>query len=409
MPVLSGQIKVIFTEEFRRNINRRSYRIFTLAVPVILLLLLMALPIIRNVAQGVPAQEPQPVGLLDQTGQIAPHLRNIPRLRIFQDRESGVKALLAGDIDSFYVLPEDYFDNGRVEWLTRDQGLLSGSTNNDQVRGWLQSALLADEVPPERAELIMSPARFDRIALGPDGQPDTQELEIGRVLLPIIFGIMLVMGIMLGGSSLLNSVADEKESRVIEVILTSVTPLAVMSGKVLALGASGLVQLVVWVGSVAILGPLIFQQLPDVGALKVHPVLLLTVLGFFLGGYFVFAVIMAGIGAATTSTKEASQYSAIVTLPSFIPIWALQFIIQSPDGIFARVLSFIPITAPVTMMVRLAVSDVPPWEIVLSLAVLVLSGVGLLWVSARVFRAGLLLYGQRMSLRSLWLAVSQSA
>jgi ABC-2 type transport system permease protein len=195
----------------------------------------------------------------------------------------------------------------------------------------------------------MSPARFERIELDPDGTPDAREIEFGRTVLPIVFGIMLIMGIVVGGSNLLNSVGEEKESRVIEVILTSATPLAVMAGKVLALGTTGLLQLAVWIGSVVVLGPLVFQQLPDAGALQVPLGLLVSVLGFFLAGYFVFAVIMAGIGAATTSTKEASQFSTLVTLPSFVPIWALQFIIVEPDGAFARVLSFIPITAPVTM------------------------------------------------------------
>jgi ABC-2 type transport system permease protein len=349
VPGLPGQIKVIFTEEFQRNINRRSYRIMTLAVPVIMLLLLIAVPVIRGVIQGRPDQEPQPIGLLDGTGQISPHLQDEPRLQLFPEREAGVEALLAGDIQDFFIVPEDYLGTGRVEWLSTDQGLPGSNLNNEQVRSWLQSALLAEYVPPERASLIMSPARFERIELDPDGTPDTREIEFGRTVLPVVFGIMLIMGIVVGGSNLLNSVGEEKESRVIEVILTSATPLAVMAGKVLALGTTGLLQLAVWIGSVVVLGPLVFQQLPDAGALQVPLGLLVSVLGFFLAGYFVFAVIMAGIGAATTSTKEASQFSTLVTLPSFVPIWALQFIIVEPDGAFARVLSFIPITAPVTM------------------------------------------------------------
>ena len=405
---LAGQIKVIFTEEFQRNINRRSYRILTLAVPVIMLLLLVAVPIIRSVIEGGSDQEPQPVGLLDNTGQIAPRLQDVPGLQLFSDRKAGVEALLAEDIQDFYIILEDYLDTGRVEWLTRDEGLLSSNVNSEQVRGWLQSALLAQYVPPELAALIMAPAQFERMEITPDGTPNTREVEVGRTVLPIIFGIMLIMGIIIGGSNLLNSVAEEKESRVIEVILTSVTPLAVMAGKVLALGASGLLQLAVWAGSVVVLGPLVFQQVPDLGVLRVPPGLLVSVLGFFLAGYFVFAVIMAGIGAATTSTKEASQFSTLITLPSFIPIWAMQFIIVEPNGVFARVLSFIPITAPVAMMLRMAVTDISPSEVIASLLVLVLSGLGLLWISARVFRAGLLLYGQRMSLRGVWLAVRQS-
>ena len=163
-----------------------------------------------------------------------------------------------------------------------------------------------------------------------------------------------------------------------------------------------------WVASVAIIGPHIFDQIPDAGELAIEPGILALVIGFFLTGYLVSAVTMAGIGAATTSVKEATQVSTIVTLPSIVPVWFLPMLLENPDGGIARVLSFIPFTAPVTMMVRLAASDVPLWEVVASLAVLLLTGVALLWMSARVFRAGLLMYGQRMSLRGVFAALRQA-
>ena len=131
-------------------------------------------------------------------------------------------------------------------------------------------------------------------------------------------------------------------------------------------------------------------------------------IGFFLTGYLVFAVTMGGIGAATTSVKEASQISTIVTLPAFVPMVFLGVLLENPDGGISRLLSFIPFTAPVTMMIRLGASDVPLWEVVGSLAVLLLTGVALLWISARVFRAGMLMYGQRMSLSAVFAALRQA-
>ncbi len=133
------------------------------------------------------------------------------------------------------------------------------------------------------------------------------------------------------------------------------------------------------------------------------------VIAFFLTGYLVFAVTMAGIGAATASTKEASQISMIATMPGFVPVLLIGMLLENPDGGVSRLLSFIPFTAPVTMMVRLAASDVPLWEVVASLAVLLLTGVALVWLSARVFRAGLLMYGQRMSLRGVFAALRQAS
>ena len=296
---------------------------------------------------------------------------------------------------------------GKVEWFDPGVGFTGGSKG--RVREFLRAALVADDLAPELVTRLLDPADFDRIKVNEDGSTDKDPDKVGRILIPFLFGGLLMFGIMLGGSILMESVSEEKETRMIEILLTSVSPLAVMVGKVLALGAAGLIQLAVWVASVAIIGPLIFDQIPDAGQLAIEPGFMALVIGFFLTGYLVFAVTMAGIGAATASTKEASQISMIVTLPSIVPVMFLGILLENPDGGVSRLLSFIPFTAPVTMMVRLAASDVPLWEVVASLAVLLLTGVALLWISARVFRAGLLMYGQRMSLRGVFAALRQAS
>jgi ABC-2 type transport system permease protein len=229
--------------------------------------------------------------------------------------------------------------------------------------------------------------------------------QAAEFFVPFVFAFLLMFAIFAGSGSLLQSVADEKENRMIEMIITSATPLSIMAGKVLALGLAGLVQVTVWVVSAAILAPLIFDQIPNAGDINVSIGLLALVLVLFLAGYLLFAVIMAGMGAATTSVREASQISAIVTFPAVIPIWFSSLLITQPDGGFARALSFIPVTAPTTILIRLSAGNVSGAEVAGSLAVIFITALALLWVSARVFRAGLLLYGQRMSLKNVWKAL----
>ena len=178
-----------------------------------------------------------------------------------------------------------------------------------------------------------------------------------------------------------------------------------MTGKVLGLGATGLLQVGIWLVSVALFVPRIVRAFPDIGDLALSPGLVAAIVAFFLAGYFVFAVVMAGISAATVSAREASSLSSIVLLPALAPLILASLISLAPNGAFARILTFIPFTAPATMMIRLGVTDVALWEIALCLGVTVASGLALLWLSARVFRAGILIYGQRMTLRRLWLAL----
>ena len=403
------EIRTILTEEFRRTIQRRIYRILTLAVPVILLVLLVAVPVIRGISDDDEDRDKDQdkIGILALSGELALDAGTVPGFQTYQDRESGIAALLADEIKGFFVIPEDYLSTGKVEWFDPGVGFTGGSKG--RVREFLRAALVADDLAPELVTRLLDPADFDRIKVNEDGSTDKDPDKVGRILIPLLFGGLLMFGIMLGGSILMESVSEEKETRMIEILLTSVSPLAVMVGKVLALGAAGLIQLAVWVASVAIIGPLIFDQIPDAGQLAIEPGLMALVIVFFLTGYLVFAVTMAGIGAATASTKEASQISMIVTMPGFVPVLLIGMLLENPDGGVSRLLPFIPFTAPVTMMVRLAASDVPLWEVVASLAVLLLTGVALVWLSARVFRAGLLMYGQRMSLRGVFAALRQAS
>jgi ABC-2 type transport system permease protein len=217
------------------------------------------------------------------------------------------------------------------------------------------------------------------------------------------------MGVLVGSSYLLQSVSDEKENRMMEILLTSVSPLALMAGKVLALGTVGLAQLSVWAVSVALIGPRIMDDFPNLGQWSVDPLLLVWMVAFFLAGYFFLGVAMAGIGAATPSYREASQVAIFIYLPSLgLPMWLFMAIAGNPDGQIARTLSFVPFTGPLTMIMRIGASDIALIEIVGSLVVTVIGGIVLLWGSARIFRAGLLMYGQRMSLRRVFSALRQA-
>ena len=165
------------------------------------------------------------------------------------------------------MIPEDYLSTGKVEWFDPGVGIPGGSKGRGRVREFLRAALVADDLAPELVTRMLDPADFNRIKVNEDGSTDKDPDKVGRILVPLIFGGLLMLAIMMGGSIMLESVSEEKETRMIEVLLTSVSPLAVMVGKVLALGAAGLIQVAVWMASVAIIGPHIFDQIPDAGQL----------------------------------------------------------------------------------------------------------------------------------------------
>lgn len=415
MPDGIGEVQIIFAEELRRSVRRRAYLIITLAVPALLLLLLVAIPIVRNLAEG-PPEDVKPAGLLSLSPQVVFPSDPLPGFLVVHDQATAITALIEEELGEIFVVPEDYVESGRVEWLHVGERTFAGFESGPDagraaaVRALLQSSLAGDNLPPELLGRAIVPAIFLQTRIGPDGLPvvEDPDAEFARLFVTFIAATALIALIAIGSSSLAVTVAEEKENRMIEVLLTSAKPLSVMAGKVLAVGLAALIQLVVWVASFALLVPRMFDFFSEAPRLSVDPVLLLWALAFFLAGFFLSAVIIAGIGAASTGVREASQIAGIIIFPLIAPIYATPLIISDPDGLASRLLSFFPFTATTTMMIRMGTGEPPVMEIMTSLLVIVLTGIALLWASARVFRAGLLLYGQRMGLRRVWSALREA-
>ena len=408
MPGISPETRVILVEEFRRQIRRRSWQFFTILVPLGLLAALVIVPMVRNAVTANPSTTPlSRVGYVDDAGIILDF--GIPEAPVrYNDHSSGIVGLLRGDVDALFVVPDDYVATGHVEWLRVDGGFLADDSLAGVFREFLTVELIAGLVDPDVLDRVLRPATFTVYDVADDAtvtEEAPQAQQAGEFFVPFIFAVLLMIAIFSGSGSLLQSVADEKENRMIEMIITSATPLSIMSGKVLALGFAGLIQVGIWIISAAILAPQIINEIPNAGDLGVPPELLVTVLVLFVSGYFLFAVVMAGIGAATTSVREASQISAIITIPAVVPVWLSSLLVSSPDGVVAQILSYVPVTAPTTILIRLSAGNVSALEVATSVVVVLVSAVALLWVSARIFRAGLLLYGQRMSLRNVWAAL----
>ena len=405
------EIRVIFAEEFRRQLKRVGWRIFTFAVPVLLLLALIIVPLVRNAIGGDGPAAVARLGYVDDAGVMS-SLADTPGLVRFTNTGAGISALTAGDVDALFAIPGDYLESGEVEWYRHGGGVFSGEDMGARFTELLRLALVADQVDAHTLARVVNTASYETFRVDEDGTVANERSpaeQVGDFFVPFIFAILLMISIFTGSGSLLQSISEEKENRMVEMLITSVQPISIMAGKVLALGAAGLLQVTVWIASAALIAPRIVDQIPNAGDLQVGPALLLTVIAFFIAGYFLFAVIMAGMGAATTSVREASQVSALVTLPAVVPVWLSSLIITDPDGPVARVLTFIPLTAPTAVMLRIAAGDPAPAEVAGSLLLTLATALALLWVSARIFRAGILLYGQRMSLRRVWLALRTAA
>lgn len=415
MQRLWSEIGIVLSEEVRRGIRRKQYLIITFTPVVIVLVLALAAPLVRGFfgsdsESADRAGDGRVVAVVNRSPDLTFASLESSAVLAFADRQAGIAALQAGDVDDLFIVPEEFIQTGRIEWLHTDSGIssiIAGDDSEDRMRDLVLQALTFADLSAEQIGRLRNPLDLTRYEVARDG--DVAAAEEGQILtfftVPFLSAWIMIMVIFMVSGTLLQSVSEEKENRVVEVLITSVSPLALMSGKVLGLGATGLLQVGIWLVSLAVLGPRIVGAFPEIGDLALAPALAVAIVVFFLAGYFVFAVVMTAISAATVSAREASSLSTIILLPALTPLVLATLISLAPNGAFARILTFIPFTAPATMMIRLGVTDVALWEVALSLGVTIVSGLALLWLSARVFRAGILIYGQRMTLRRLWLAL----
>jgi ABC-2 type transport system permease protein len=216
---------------------------------------------------------------------------------------------------------------------------------------------------------------------------------------PYITMMIFYIVILMSSSLLLNSVSDEKKNRVMEVLLLSVSPQQMLTGKIVGLGILGLLQAVIWVGTGYTLLRVGGRTLSIPAELQPPASILVWGLVFFVLGYAVYASLMAGLGALAPNLKEASQATFLVIWPLLIPMFFFVSLIEQTHGALATGFSLFPLTAPVAMMTRLAVGGVPLWQPLLAAGLLLITSVFIIRTIAGVFHARTLLSGQSVSAR----------
>jgi ABC-2 type transport system permease protein len=326
----------------------------------------------------------------------APKVYNA-RVEFYPDQRSADADLRAGKVNQILVVPPDYLRTGRFRRYVKESGIF-GNTQDRSLRVWLARALVAGSADSLRAERAAQPMqdmqsytldRSDQWVLKDDAR------ELVDILLPIGVAMLLGMSIVIGGQYLLQGVSEEKESRILESLLCTVTPDELMVGKLLGLGTAGMSLVVAWVvAGLSFGGPISVL----IGA-RFTPFLMVCGVLYFAFGYLFYASLMTAIGAIANNLREAQQIAYMFTFANFVPLIVWFSIVEQPNGTMARVFSMIPLTAASSMLMRLSTGQaIPLWEVGLSLGLLVACALIALRLGSRVFRTGLLMYGKTPNL-----------
>lgn len=410
------QTLLVAGQELWVNLRRPGFIIMTLLVPALGLAVLLLGSLFGGQVGGFLESQFAPsvasTGYVDHGDVLNAELPQYAGQFIpYADEASAREALLSEEIGSLVVLPEDYMETGRVVVYGIGGGFSTFvAADEGDLRGFLLASVLAGQVDGAIQERALNPVRLETVTLNEAGE-QTEESPfsfLGDFVIPYAFAILFVMTIFTTSGFLLQGVSEEKEGRIIEILLSSISPTQLLAGKILGLGALGLIQVSVWIGAGVALLSAATAMFALAGVIKLSLSTVGLALVYFVLGYLLFATLMAVAGSMGTTQRESQQIASIFSLAAAIPFMTIGVMFANPHSPLAVALSYFPLTSPVMMLLRLGFSDVPASQIAISLALLVLGIALSLWAGAKIFRASLLMYGKRPSLKDLARAFRQA-
>lgn len=434
-----SKIGLIIKREYLHRVSKKSFIILTLLMPF----LMVAIVFVPLWLSSIKGSEIRNVAVIDATGKYAPLFEDSGNFHFIQSEKSLEDYRNSPDKDIFAILniTGDLLANPKAATLYSEKqvpGELSRIVNQT-IRTQLEDDKLASFDIPNLKEIIAeSKVSFDvqTIKWSVDGSEQVSSAQVASIV-GMIFTMIVYMFVLIYGSMVMSSVVEEKTNRIIEVMISSVRPFDLMMGKIIGIGFVGLTQIFMW----GILSMVLFaiggfffasstgtditalQQMAttpgvDLEAIAAQPggelfamlsSINFTEIGiffviFFIGGYMLYASIFAAIGSSVDNPEDTSQFVAPITVFMIFALYAGIYSMDNPDGPLAFWCSMIPFTSPIVMMVRIPFG-IPLWEELLSVFILYASFIGLTWVSAKIYRVGILMYGKKPSFKEMakWL------
>ena len=396
---------IVARHELATMLSRTSFRVMTALVPVAMLLMIIGVAGYALLTADDDAPESRTVGYVDTAGVITGYEQlGITTYTPYTNEIVARTAVAAGDVDIAYVILPTYLVTGTVHEITQSEGGLGLETGGSRsaFRDFLRANLVADMGDDARAGRVIAPAFFVTVEIDEEGEAVADDFDASTLIFFMVMAFAIIFSILTITGYLLQGLNEEKENRVMEILLSTVSPDQLMLGKLLGLGAAGMVQMAVWGGSFVGLLLGVTQFVDGIPTFTLPPLpLILVAIAYFLLGYAFFAALMAALGAVTTSQRESQQLTIIVILPAVAPFWFSFAVLENANGLLAQVMTYIPFTAPTMSLARLALDGMGPVEIVASLLVLSFSVFVAVKIAQRLFRSYLLVYGHRPPLKQL--------
>ena len=425
---------LIIQREYLQRVRTRSFLVLTLLLPAIMTVL-MALP----AKLATMGEKPEHLVLVTSTREFGEQVRQRLMLQSIseeaEESDNQIKRKMeerytidvdanptdaeraalrqrinAREIDVYLWLSDDAIAAHNVAWngremaSAREKAWLSDTLD----RMGLEQELAKKGVAAAQADEMLTPVKVDSFRV--EGTRETKSSGTARILEIVVMIMLIYMGVLFYGISVMRSVLEEKNSRIMEVLLSSATSGELMAGKILGVGAVGLTQIIVWIVMAGVVALPSLAMQPNLSNLQVSPLVLICFAVFFLLGYLLYSTMYAAIGAVTTTEQEGQQLQFLIIIPLVLAVFMLMPVIRTPDSAAMVWMSLVPFFAPILMYARIVVQTPPLWQILLSVVLLIGTEALLLVLCARIYRIGVLIYGKRASLPEVvkWLKYAKA-
>ena len=430
---MSRKSLVVMQNEFMRRVTSKTFILTTLLGPAILIgfvviTIMISISAVEDSFDEYSSEETSSlrIAVVDETGVLNARILSQDtgdHVLVTADLNAAHEGVLDGRFDAYVRIPPEVISGTRQPMLYSKEGSGRGvrGTLGGIIERALEDHLLADRnVSADVRSILDRVVWLDMVRLTDEGEE--AGAPEGYVIIGGALGMIMYITMLIYGSLILYGTLEERTTRVVEIIVSSVRPFDLLMGKVLGIGLIGFVQMAVWMlmflGAMILAGPIVglfidpaIYDLPatatsqeilaatNISLPQISVGLFVWFILYFIGGYLLYGGLFATVGTLVDSPQESQSLMVPLLMPMIISIIFLSPVMMNPDGGLALGLSLFPLTSPVPMIVRMSVMDVPFWQLVLSYGLLVLSFIGSIWVSARIYRASILMYGKKPSLR----------
>ena len=428
------KVLLILKREYLTKVKSKSFILATLLTPLAFIAMI-AIIVFINLSETETKQQ---IGIVDRTEVLYDRLKSLNESRYIDvsalELDSLRSQVLDGTLGGYIILDNPVITEGQNPTLV--YGGSGGISFLSNIRSDLRDAvreekLSRENVSAEIRDIFETNLGLESIKLTEEGEEEDN--TVFASVIGFILGLFIFMGIFIYGSVLMRSVLEEKTNRIVEVIASSVKPIELMFGKLLGILGMALTQFGIWIGvyiaislAAAPVATMIMdaqmKNLPQDAAeatassfdpeslnqMIVDPSIFIYFFLFFFLGFLIYSAIFAAIGAAVDNEQDSQQFMLPVSVPIFIAYFLNTRVMEAPDSALSVFISLFPLTAPINMMSRIAATEVPFWEIALSLVLMLFTFIGIMWLAAKIYRVGILMYGKKPSFKELGKWIRQS-